>query len=83
MMQGFLTIQTIKLNESFMFMGNKNKAPIESVGTYHLILDIEHYLDLLETLYVPTFSHNLVSLQKLDVVGFSLKFGSCCTKRKL
>ena len=68
-------IQTIKPNESFVFMGNRNKASIKGIGTYHLILDTGHYLDLFQTLYVPTFFHNLVSLPKLDVAGFTFKFG--------
>ena len=75
-MQGFLTIQTIKSNESFVFMGNRNKVPVKGIGTYHLVLDTGHYLDLFQTLYVPTFSRNLVSLPKLDVAGFVFKFGS-------
>ena len=75
-MQGFLTIQTIKSNESFVFMGNRNKVPVKGIGTYRLVLDTEHYLDLFQTLYVPTFSRNLVSLPKLDVAGFVFKFGS-------
>ena len=33
-------------------------------------------MDLFQTLYVPTFSRNLVSLPKLDVAGFVFKFGS-------
>ena len=75
-MQGFLTIQTIKSNESFVFMGNRNKVPVKGIGTYRLVLDTGHYLDLFQTLYVPTFSRNLVSLPKLDVAGFVFKFGS-------
>ena len=75
-MQGFLTIQTIKSNESFVFMGNRNKVPVKGIGTYRLVLDTGHYLDLFQTLYVPTFSCNLVSLPKLDVAGFVFKFGS-------
>ena len=75
-MQGFLTIQTIKSNESFVFMGNRNKVPVKGIGTYRLVLDTRHYLDLFQTLYVPTFSRNLVSLPKLDVAGFVFKFGS-------
>ena len=75
-MQGFLTIQTIKSNESFVFMGNRNKVPVKGIGTYRLVLDTGHYLDLFKTLYVPTFSRNLVSLPKLDVAGFVFKFGS-------
>ena len=64
-MQGFLTIQTISPNEKFVFMGNKVKAPVEAIETYHLKLDAEHHLDLLETLYVPSLSRNLVSLLNL------------------
>ena len=44
---------------------------------WHLSFDLRygHYLDLFRTFYVPTFSRNLVSLPKLDVAGFSFKFG--------
>ena len=68
-------IQTTKANENFVFMENGNKALVEGIGTYRLILETGHYLDLFQTLYVPTFSRNLVSLSKLDVLGFSFKFG--------
>ena len=47
------------------------KAPVETVETYCLKLDIGHHLDLLETLYVPSLSRNFVSLSKLDVTGYS------------
>ena len=70
-MQGFLTIQIISLNEKFVFMGNRVKALVKAVGTYRLKLDTGHHLDLLETLYVPTLSRNLVSLSKVDVTGYS------------
>ncbi|RDX80528.1 hypothetical protein CR513_38912, partial [Mucuna pruriens] len=77
-MYGFLTIQTISLNMKFVFMGNRVKAQVEAVMTYHLILDTGHHLDLLETLYVPSLSRNLVSLFKLDVTGYSFNFGNGC-----
>ena len=77
-MQGFLTIQTISPNEKFVFMGNRVKALVETVGTYRLKLDTEHHLDLLETLYVPSLSRNLVSLSKLDVTAYSFNFGNGC-----
>ena len=48
-------------------MGNRVKAPVEAVETYCLKLNMEHHLDLLKTLYVPSLSKNLVSLSKLDV----------------
>jgi len=65
--QGFLTIQNISLNEKFVFMENRVKAPVEAIRTYRLKLDTGHHIDLMETLYVPSLSRNLVSLSKLDV----------------
>jgi len=59
-------------------MGNRVKAPVEAVGTYRLKLDTRHHLDLVETLYVPSLSRNLVSLSKLDVTGYSFNFGNGC-----
>ncbi|RDX70837.1 hypothetical protein CR513_49864, partial [Mucuna pruriens] len=37
---GFLSIQTIRIVEKFLYMGNKMKAGMEGNGTYRLILDI-------------------------------------------
>ena len=45
------------------------KALMEAVKTYCLILDTRHHLDLLETLYVPNFSRNLISLSKLMLLN--------------
>ena len=78
MIQGFFTIQSINPNENFLFMENQKKAPIEGIGTYRLILDSGYYLDLPQTLYVPSLSRNLVSVSKLDVNGFSFKIRKGC-----
>nr|XP_033509199.1 uncharacterized protein LOC117274087 [Nicotiana tomentosiformis] len=76
--KGFLTIQTTNPNKDFLFMGNRMKAPIEGIRTYHLIIETGRHLDLLHTLYVPSVSRNLISLSRLDVSGFNLKFGNGC-----
>ena len=55
-MQGYLTTQIINQNENFIFMGNGNKAPVEAIGTYRLVLQNGFYLDLFQTLYVPSIS---------------------------
>jgi len=78
MMQGFLTTQTINPNEKFVFMGNKEKVPVEAVGTYRLILNTGYHLDLMDTFYVPSITRNLISLSKLDVAGYSFKFENGC-----
>ena len=82
-MQGFLSIQTTRPNEKFVLMGNRMKAPVEAVGTYRLILDSGHHLDLLETFYVPSISRNFVShpnLIKLDMYLNLVVVVSVCTK---
>ena len=56
-------------------MGNRVKVPIEAIGTYHLILHIEHHLYIFQTLYVISISRNLVSLSKLDTTRYFFKFG--------
>ena len=75
-MQRFLTIQTISPNEKFIFIGNEVKAPVKIVETYCLKHNTGHRLDLLETPYVPSLFRNLVSLSKLDVIGYSFNFGN-------
>jgi len=59
-------------------MGNKVKASVEVVETYRLKLNTGYHLDLLEILYVPSLSKNLVSLSKFNVTGYSFNFGSGC-----
>ena len=54
------------------------KAPVEAIEIYCLKLDAGHRLDLLDTLYVPSLSRNLVSLSKLDLTGYSFNFGNGC-----
>ena len=59
-------------------MGNRLKASMEGVKTYHLMLDITNHLDLSKTFYVPSISNNLISLFKLDVARKSFHFGNGC-----
>ena len=73
-MQGFLTIQSLNQYESCIFVGNGVKVPVVAIGTFRLFLDTDCYLDLFQTLYVPSISHNLVSMSKLDLEGYSFSF---------
>ncbi|KAL8159417.1 hypothetical protein V2J09_000954 [Rumex salicifolius] len=73
--QGFRSIQPIRGAEQYLFMGNKTKALIEDIGTYRLILDTGCHIDLEECLYVPECTRNLVSISRLDNLGFHIKFG--------
>ena len=77
-MQGYLNLHQMSKSESFLFMGNKMKARIEGVGTYRIVLDTGYCLDLEKCLYVPDCSRNLVSISRLDVLGFDFKVGHSC-----
>ena len=57
-------------------MSIKLKSQIEGIGTYKLILDTGCHLDLEKCVYVPNCAKNLVSVEKLDDVGFHFKIGN-------
>ena len=57
-------------------MGNRLKVGVIVVGTYRLLLETGHRMDLLNTFYVPSISRNLVSLSKLDATGYYVLFSS-------
>jgi hypothetical protein len=55
-------------------MGNGIKVQVVAIGTFCLFLETSCYLDLFQTLYVPSISCNLVSLSKLDLDGYYFTF---------
>ena len=77
-MQGYLNFHQMPESESFLFMGNRMKARIEGVGTYRIVLDTGYCLDVEKCLYVPDCSRNLVSVSRLDVLGFDFRIGHGC-----
>ena len=74
--QGFLSIQPINGTNEFLYMGNRMKARIEGIGTYRLIMDTGCHIDLEKCLYVPECARNLVSVGKLDCMGFKFNVGN-------
>ena len=76
LMQGFLTTRKPKESEKFLYMGNRLKVGVIAVGTYLLLLETGHRMDLLNTFYVPSISRNLVSSSKLDATRYSVLFSS-------
>ena len=53
--------------ERFIYMGNDNKAPIETIGLFRLQLEFSCYLDLDDAFYVLSFRWNLVTLVHLEM----------------
>jgi len=72
-MHGFLSIQPMKGTKKYLYMGNIMKARIEGIWSYILILNTGYCLDLEKCLYVPSCARNLISVAKLDCLGFNFK----------
>ena len=53
LMQGFLTTMKPKESEKLLYMGNRLKVGVIAIGTYRLLLETGHWMDLLNTFYVP------------------------------
>ncbi|KAF9673718.1 hypothetical protein SADUNF_Sadunf10G0053300 [Salix dunnii] len=51
------------------------KARIVGIGTYRLIFDTGCFIDLENCLFVPECARNLVSVSRLDDLGFDFKIG--------
>ena len=75
-LQGYLTSKGLSKGEQTITLGNGTKVEIEAIGTLHLILDTGFIMDLIDTIYVPGFTRNLISVPKLDSYGYELKFGN-------
>ena len=61
-MQGFLSLRKTMGSEHGIYSGNGMRSHVEAVGTFRLVLETNFVLDLENTLYVPSFSKNLISV---------------------
>jgi len=55
-------------------MGDGNKATVEAIGVCRFRLNSDFILDLDETLYIPSFRWNLISILLLDKSDFTVTF---------
>ncbi|KAK2979803.1 hypothetical protein RJ640_021751 [Escallonia rubra] len=53
---------------------NVEKAQVEAVRTPRLVLESAFNLDLLDTVYVPNMTRNLIFVSRHDAYGYSFKF---------
>ncbi|KAK3002003.1 hypothetical protein RJ639_020929 [Escallonia herrerae] len=73
-LQGFLSVKKLNKGDRNVLVGNGEKAQVEAVGTLHLVLESGFNLDLVDTVYVPSMTRNLISVSRLDAYGYSFKF---------
>ena len=73
-MQGFLNTRKPTSHEQQVYSGNKLFSQVEAVGTFRLILKSGYVLDLDNVFFIPHFSRNLISVSKLDIIGYGFWF---------
>ena len=61
-------------SERSILPGNKMSSHVEAIGTCYLTLRSGFVLELEKTLYVPSFSRNLISVSRLVPFGYSFNF---------
>jgi hypothetical protein len=61
--------------ERYIYLGDGNKAEVEAIGHFRLLLKTGLYLDLFDTFVVPSFRRNLISISALDKLVFFCSFG--------
>ena len=74
-MQGCLYCWKLRSEEKYVFTSNDTSARVEGIRTFILLLNMGHFVDLIDTFVVPTFRRDQVSVSTLD------KFGYTCTFR--
>lgn len=75
-LQGYLTSKRLSKGERTITLGNGTEVEIEAIDTLRLILDTGFIMDLVDIVYVPVFTRNLISVPRLDSYGYELKFGN-------
>ncbi|KAK3010223.1 hypothetical protein RJ639_011862 [Escallonia herrerae] len=73
-LQGFISVKKLNKGDRNVLVRNGEKAQVEAVGTLRLVLESGFNLDLVDTVYDPSMTRNLISVSKLDAYGYSFKF---------
>jgi GAG-pre-integrase domain len=74
-MQGCRNYSKPRDGERNIYVADDNKAEVEVIGHFRLLLKTGLYLNLFDTFIVTSFRHNLISISALDKLGFSCSFG--------
>jgi GAG-pre-integrase domain len=74
-MQGCRSYHKSRDGERYIYVGDGNKAEVEAIGNFRLLLKTGLYLNLFDTFIVPSFRQNLIYISALDKLGFFCLFG--------
>jgi hypothetical protein len=74
-MHGCRNYRKSKYGERYIYVGDDNKAEVETIEHFRLLMKTDLYLDLYDTFVVSSFRRDLISISALDKLGFSCSFG--------
>ena len=66
---GCLHCQKPRSDEKYVYTGKNTSVRVEGIRTFILLLNIGHFVDLIDTFVVPSFKRNRVSISTLDKFG--------------
>jgi hypothetical protein len=73
-MQGCLSYRRPSDVEKYIYSGDDNKAEVETIGHFKILLNTGFYLNLYEIFVVSSFRRNLIFISDLNKNSFSCKF---------
>jgi hypothetical protein len=73
--QGCRNYRKPRNGERYIYVGDNNKAEVETIGHFSLLLKTSSYLVLFDTFVMSSFRRNLISISALDKLDFSCSFG--------
>ena len=73
-MQVYLHCRKPRSKEKYVFTGNDTSARVEGIGTFILLLNTGHFVDLINTFVIPDFRRNLVFVSTLDKFSYTCTF---------
>ncbi|CAL9021700.1 unnamed protein product, partial [Prunus brigantina] len=73
-LQGFITKRPPNKDEVKVFVGNGVKVQVEFIGAVRIQLDSGFVLDLVDVVYVPSMTRNLISVARLVKSKLTLSF---------
>ncbi|KAK2969137.1 hypothetical protein RJ640_013086 [Escallonia rubra] len=71
-LHGFLSMKKLNKGNRNVLVGNGEKAQVKAVGTLHLVLESGFNLNLVDIVYVPSMTRNLISVFRLTLMDIHL-----------
>ena len=62
--------------EKYVYIGNDTSARVDEIEMFRLLLNIRHFVDLIDNFVLPSLRRNLVSISNMDKFGYTCTFGN-------